>query len=573
MGFIRHIPCNICGSSDAGSLYDDGGTFCFACEGKPENPDSGKNQIHTNQMNQKEQKETLDLSKILTQDELNDIESNTDFRGKEFRGISDSTLEFFGTRVYLNSEDEVESRLYPVHRGGNLEGFKIREVPKTFRSKGLVSKKSDLFGQEKFKGTPDKKYLLITEGEEDAMAAFQMLEEYRVNKNGTHVISVVSPVIGGNASAQIQENFNFINSYDYVILGLDSDAAGKSATDKMLKVLPKGKTKVMSMRLKDANEYLMQGKSQEFITDFYNAERIVPVGVLPSDRLYERILEQSKVFKMPFPPFMGRLNELLPGGLQLGHIVNIAAGTGIGKTSLVNEMVYHWVFNSPHLVGVVSMELDAGQYGEVILSRHVKRKIALFDNQEDKLSYLKSEDLRDKAKDLWVDQDGNPRFYLLDNRDGTVEEIQEVIQELVQGCGCKVIILDPLQDVLDGLSNEEQSLFMKWAKGFIKSHGISFVFINHMRKSDTVSENDVMGSSTITKSASINILLKRDKESECNITRNTTTITVPKNRIYGLTGHGGAIYYDNSTHTLHNLDDWLNNNKDSIPEDYVYDFK
>ena len=55
-------------------------------------------------------------------------------------------------------------------------------------------------------------------------------------------------------------------------------------------------------------------------------------------------------------------------------------------------------------------------------------------------------------------EDGTDRFFLLDNRDGSIEEIQDTIEELVVACGCKVIILDPLQDILDGLSNEEQAV-------------------------------------------------------------------------------------------------------------------
>ena len=29
--FVRHLPCNNCGSSDGNSLYSDGHTFCFVC--------------------------------------------------------------------------------------------------------------------------------------------------------------------------------------------------------------------------------------------------------------------------------------------------------------------------------------------------------------------------------------------------------------------------------------------------------------------------------------------------------------------------------------------------------------
>ena len=29
--FVRHMPCNNCGSSDGNSLYSDGHTYCFVC--------------------------------------------------------------------------------------------------------------------------------------------------------------------------------------------------------------------------------------------------------------------------------------------------------------------------------------------------------------------------------------------------------------------------------------------------------------------------------------------------------------------------------------------------------------
>jgi hypothetical protein len=178
----------------------------------------------------------------------------------------------------------------------------------------------------------------------------------------------------------------------------------------------------------------------------------------------------------------------------------------------------------------------------------------------EKIDYLKSDYIIQKSKELWFNEQNQDRFYLLDNRDGSLEEIQDTIEELVVACGSKVIIIDPLQDLLDGLSNEEQAMFMKWAKGFIKSHGVSFVLINHMRKSENSGEMDIMGSSTIIKSAAATIILKRDKLAEDPIVRNTTTIFVPKNRVCGLTGPAGAFFYDNESHTLHDLDAYLNGN-------------
>ena len=371
--------------------------------------------------------------------------------------------------------------------------------------------------------------------------------------------------LGANAQKQVAAQYKFFDSFDQIIIAMDSDEAGKKAEEKLVKVLPKGKVKIMNLRYKDSNEYLEAGKGKEFIQDFYNAKSYTPVGVLASSEIYDKIISQSEVAKISFPPFMGELNKIFPGGHPLSHILNIAADTGQGKTTLVNSMIEYWIFNCPHKIGVVSMELDAGQYGESLLSQYIHRKLSLIESSKDKIDYLKTDQIKKKADELFKDENGNPRFFLLDNRDGSVEEIQDAVEELVISCNCKVIVLDPLQDVLDGLSNEEQALFMKWAKGFIKSHGVLFVFINHMRKSPpgqsgADSEQNIMGSSTIIKSASANILLKRDKMSEDPIIRNKTDLVVTKNRVYGITGPAGAIYYDNETHRLHNFDTWMNEN-------------
>ena len=32
--FVRHMPCDNCGSSDGNSLYSDGHTYCFVCHNR-----------------------------------------------------------------------------------------------------------------------------------------------------------------------------------------------------------------------------------------------------------------------------------------------------------------------------------------------------------------------------------------------------------------------------------------------------------------------------------------------------------------------------------------------------------
>jgi KaiC/GvpD/RAD55 family RecA-like ATPase len=567
--FIRHTSCDKCGSSDGNALYNDGSSHCWVCKFTvPSEEFKEANQKKPSRVRSSVKKEENMEVKVsskpaLTPDENAEIKSETSVKAKGFRGVDDTVYAKFGVRhAFAEDTGEVIEQYYPCTQEGQLVGYKVREVPKNFYSKGRTGADCELFMQ--FKFNRGGKYVVITEGEIDALSAYQMLAEYNDEKGGVYETAVVSPTTGANSHKQIAGQFRFFDSFENIIISYDNDKAGQTATEQLLKVLPKGKVKIMPMRYKDANEYLEQDKAKEFINDFYEAKKQVPVGVLASSKLYDRIIGQTAVAKIPFPPFMQKLNELFVGGMPLGHIVNIAADTGIGKTTLVNELIYYWIFNSPHTVGIVSMELDAGQYGEVLLSRHLEKKLALIESQEEKIAYLSTDRVIEKAKELTVKEDGDSRFYLLDNRDGSIEEIQDTVEELVSACGAKVIVLDPLQDILDGLSNEEQAEFMKWAKGFIKSHGITFIFINHMRKTPAGqngadSEQNIMGSSTIIKSASANILLKRDKMAEDEIKRNSTEISVTKNRVCGLTGPAGFIYYDNATHTLHSLEEWLNN--------------
>lgn len=554
--FIRHTNCEDCGSSDGKAVYDDESTFCFVCQTPhgSNNKQKGKMQIQV-----KESKP------VLTQEEKDRVKENTELKGYGFRGIDDDINKLFGVR-YLSTEDnEVIKQYCPVTQDGQLVGYKVREAPKDFYSEGRTGADCELFMQ--FRFTRGGKYVLITEGEIDSLSAYQMLKRYNDARGSDFEIACVSPTTGAMSHKQIAGQYSFFDKFDNIILCYDNDKAGREACERVIPVLPKGKVKLMTMQRKDANEYLLANDSKSFIREFYNSKQYVPAGVISSSDLYEKIIEQAGLEKVTFPPFLKKLEVMLGGGLILGHIYNIAAMTSIGKTSIVNELIYHWIFNSPHHIGVVSMELNSGQYGEVMLSRHIQSKIARL-SPEDKIKSLQSEDMRAKGRDLFSKEDGSPRFYLVDDRDGSVDQLKEVIEQMVVGSGVKIVVIDPLQDLIEGMSNEDQGLFMKWCKSMIKSHGISFVLINHMRKKQggdndiRVSESDIMGSSTIMKSASANILLARDKEAEDEVERNTTYVTLPKNRVFGDTGPAGKIYYDKYTHVMHDYDEyWGSHNK------------
>ncbi len=194
-------------------------------------------------------------------------------------------------------------------------------------------------------------------------------------------------------------------------------------------------------------------------------------------------------------------------------------------------------------------------------------RINNIEGQPAREAFFEREDVKAAEKELLYNTDGSHRWHLVDDRDGDVEDLKAVVEELVIGCGVKVIVLDPLQDILDGMTIEEQAMFLKWQKGLIKSHGITFININHVNKKNSgggaasngsqISEEDFTGSSTIFKSAALNFLLRRDKMAEDPIERNTTYVSISKNRDNGNTGPADELYWDNVTSELVNKAQWM----------------
>ena len=258
------------------------------------------------------------------------------------------------------------------------------------------------------------------------------------------------------------------------------------------------------------------------------------------------------------------------------HLFCLADFTVTHNSTHVDEIIYHWIFNSPYKIGIMSLESDSGEYGTKILSRHVGRKINLIEDVEEKLNFLNREDIVQQTKHLFTHENGQDRFMLVEDRDGSVEEVKETVERMVTSGDVKVVVIDPLQDLIACLPDDEQNKFMSWQKGMVKSHGITFFNVNHTKKSLTgggagsqgvdLVEEDTHGSSSIYKSGACNLLFSRDKEAEDIIVRNTTIMKMSKCRWTGnTTPFAGKYYYDNRTHTVHDFDDW----KEKHPEMFV----
>jgi hypothetical protein len=109
------------------------------------------------------------------------IKEETSTRCSGYRGLSDNVTAYFGVRHSFSEEDgSVVEQYYPCTQNGKLVGYKVREVPKDFKSIGRTGATTECFMQ--FRFPRGGKYVILTEGEIDALSAYQMLRSKMKNE-------------------------------------------------------------------------------------------------------------------------------------------------------------------------------------------------------------------------------------------------------------------------------------------------------------------------------------------------------------------------------------------------------
>lgn len=496
--------------------------------------------------------------------------------GSYYRGIKPETAAFYGHLFEKGVDGWIIRTYYPetknTHKGecNSLRGYKTRTLPKIFGTHniGITGSTNDFSGQHKF--TTGGKWLLIVGGEEDKLAAAQMLRDYQIQRKQEDYdrIAVVSVTCGEQSLAKMcAAQYEFVDMFEEIILCMDNDEAGKAAVMDALKVLPEGKVKVMTTSLKDANSMLLEGKQKQFISNFYDAKPLVETGIMSSSDAAQGIEEYLLTEKITLPPHLHRVQDAMRGGIKgSGAIVNIIGNTSVGKSFFSDVLVHHFIFNSPLKPTILSIERTSAELTLDLYSYHLKQNLTWFEDGNDAIDYLHRKDVKELCDQMLMNEFGEPRFFIIDDREGTVDVLKKQIERAVKQHDSKLIILDVLTDVIRSLPLDEQEMFMSFEKQ-MKKEGVVFINILHTRKpssdkggEDTfkrVNEYDILGSGTIPQSADINLVLNRNKMATDPVERNTTYVDLPKCR-GGSTGTDICkLYYDPTTRQQYDYDDWL----------------
>ena len=517
------------------SVYEDGSGYCFSCTTyfKPKDVEAGV-YIEATQKPSK--------PRSFTPTQGSGKASNVPSRGLEA-----ATLEYYGVQT-LHSEvnREVTGLIFPVYHQGEHTGEKEKILStKRVTARGQCQD-PDFFGAHKV--GEGGKLLIITEGEEDCMAAHQMLR--RQGKQ----YSVVSLPNGANTSA-VRKRLEWLESFETIALNLDNDKVGQACAQEIGDILSPGKVKIMSLPVKDANEFLLAGEnSKAYLKALWNAKPYRPDGVISLSETWELMWNTETQESIPYP--WDGLNDKLYG-IREREIVTFTAGSGVGKSAVMRELE-HWLLrNTSDNIGILPLEESVARTSWGIVSVEANLPLSIREERKG----VSQEDIRG-----WFDATlGTGRVYTLDHFGSTSEaNLLSRIRYMIKGLQCKWVVLDHLSIVvsaMDDIGDERKAIdsIMTKLRQLVEETGAGVFLVSHLRRVDgnrgheqgiEVSLSHLRGSQAIAQLSDSVVALERNQQAEDIKEANLTTVRVLKNRYAGLTGVATHLAYHRDTGRL-----------------------
>lgn len=515
MGCVKTAcPCGT--SSDAFAVYDDGGTWCYRCD------------------NKKAPKDFKGLSSSRPKDDSagdwTPIHGWTEPLVK--RGITEETCKKFSYQIGRDKYGNFVHIQNVKGEHGQLRGQKLRTADKDFPTFGDCS---GIIGSWLW---PSKgKAVTITEGEIDMMSISQAFDNrFPVGSlpNGT-----------GSVEKAILKDYEKLCAFDVIVLAFDADEPGQKALQKACELLPVGKVKVMSYPggKKDANEVLLDPSlgPAALVKAWYEAKTWRPDGIregreFTKDRMKKK---QRTGYSLPFP----KLNDMWMG-LRDGEITTIAAGSGIGKSTIARALAYHMRMEHGLKVGNIFLEEDndttvkayVGLHAGVPLKQLIAQPESLSDDQWD-------------ASLAAVIHD-NMMFY---DHFGSLESSRLLtMMRYMAASGCRFIVLDHISIVVSGLETHDErkdiDVLMTNLASFVKETGVGVIAVVHLKRGknynegDQISLTDMRGSASIEQLSFNMLAAERDQQDEAM--KAFATLRSLKCRVTGETGEADTLKWN-----------------------------
>jgi len=399
--------------------------------------------------------------------------------------------------------------------------------------------------------------LLICEGELDCLSAIE-----------AGFKNAVSVPFGAVNESWVEENWDFLEQFNKIIVWTDADEAGRKMKKNIIPRLGRWRcyeveapTEIEKdgkiVYVKDINEVLYYYGKDKVIECINNAKEMPITDVVDLYDIQEFDLETAEGVFSGFEEIDKWIYKFFFG------CINIITGiNGSGKSVLINQMCICEPLNQGYDVFVFSGEMTKPQLKKWIELQLAGRRHIQVENRH--IRKIKPE-IRKQIRDWY-----RGRIYVYDNdKDFTATSILNKMEELARKKGVKVFVLDNLMMIDLECNNEniwqKQKEFVIKLVNFAHKFNVLVHLVAHPKKVETIrrlTKLDVGGSGDITNLAhyvmSIHRVTPKEKEGVKNKKGEYVVqpveydciIDLFKNRITGTQDKELGVYFDSPSYRL-----------------------
>lgn len=393
------------------------------------------------------------------------------------------------------------------------------------------------------------KPLLITEGETDCASAIE-----------AGYINTVSVPLGAGNLHWIEENWDWLNNFESIIIWSDNDEPGIKMRKECIYRLGTWRTKYIStpeflekengkrVPLKDINDCLQVG-GKEFVMNLISEAKDVPVkSVVDYSEIEELDISQMDGVKTGIKPLDDELLKIFYGTLTV-----LSGRPGSGKTSIIDQTIARTIDDgSPVFLFSKEMpeRMSANWFNTIIAGR---RNMVERTSRDNRKYYIVPQAIQKKMQAYY----NKKLFIYRDDEPNDVDSVLKSAEECVRKFGCKLIVLDNLMMIdlncSESDKNTAQTNLINALIKFAAKFNVAVVLIAHPRKTQDTNSDiemyDISGTSNIINLAMRSIGLRRVSKKEKNDPKSKwhnydVVLTVIKDRLLGKADFQMGLWYD-----------------------------
>ena len=479
---------------------------------------------------------------------ITDKEKVIEYFGK--RGLSKNVLDYLDVR-----EDKNGNAVFNFYDTNDvLTMVKYRPArtidkhsgqPKTWCQKGADTAPL-LFNMNRVNTS---KPLLITEGECDCASAIE-----------AGYLNTVSVPLGAGNFHWIEENWDWLNAFDSIIVWSDNDEAGTKMRKECIYRLGTWRTKYITtpdyyekengkrVPLKDINDCLQVG-GKDYVMNLIADAKDVPVkSVVDYSEIEELDISQMDGVKTGIKPLDDELLKIFYGTLTV-----LSGRPGSGKTSIIDQTIARTIDEgSPVFLFSKEMpeRMSANWFNTIIAGR---RNMVEKTNRDGRKYYIVPQNIQKKMQSYY----NKKLFIYRDDEPNDVDSVLKSAEECVRKFGCKLIVLDNLMMIdlncSESDKNTAQTNLINALIKFAAKFNVAVVLIAHPKKTQDTNSDiemyDISGTSNIINLAMRSIGLRRVSKKEKNDPKAKwknydVVLTVIKDRLLGKADFQMGLWYD-----------------------------